>query len=150
MRPLIRSLRFTVLVDDAPGNPDPRSVHGLSLWIEADHYRVLFDTAQGATAMDNARALGLEPAEVDAVAISHGHDDHTGGLPAAPGHVGKPTSSFTPSALRGRYWRSADGGVRAAGLLRRTLDKTMNTCPVGKLYEKAGIPMQVRLEVKGG
>ena len=34
--------------------------------------------------------------------------------------------------------------------LQRTLDKTMNTCPVGKLYEKAGIPMQVRLEVKAG
>ncbi|MGA2479482.1 MAG: OsmC family protein [Spirochaetia bacterium] len=31
--------------------------------------------------------------------------------------------------------------------LQRTLDKTMNTCPVGKLYEKAGIPMQVTLEV---
>ena len=34
--------------------------------------------------------------------------------------------------------------------LQRTLDKTMSTCPVGKLYEKAGIPMQVTLEVKGG
>ena len=34
--------------------------------------------------------------------------------------------------------------------LQRTLDKTMSTCPVGKLYEKAGIPMQVTLAVKGG
>ena len=34
--------------------------------------------------------------------------------------------------------------------LQRTLDKTMNTCPVGKLYEKAGIPMEIRLEVNGG
>ena len=33
--------------------------------------------------------------------------------------------------------------------LQRTLDKTMNTCPVGKLYEKAGIPMEIRLEVNG-
>ena len=33
--------------------------------------------------------------------------------------------------------------------LQRTLDKTMNACPVGKLYEKAGIPMQVTLEVNG-
>jgi len=33
--------------------------------------------------------------------------------------------------------------------LQRTLDKTMSTCPVGKLYEKAGIPMEIRLEVNG-
>jgi len=33
--------------------------------------------------------------------------------------------------------------------LQRTLDKTMNTCPVGKLYEKAGIPIDMHLEVKG-
>ena len=33
--------------------------------------------------------------------------------------------------------------------LQRTLDKTMNTCPVGKLYEKAGIPMEIRLVVNG-
>jgi uncharacterized OsmC-like protein len=33
--------------------------------------------------------------------------------------------------------------------LQRVLDKTMNACPVGKLYEKAGIPVQVSLQVNG-
>ncbi len=33
--------------------------------------------------------------------------------------------------------------------LQRVLDKTMSTCPVGKLYEKAGIPIQVSLQVNG-
>lgn len=31
--------------------------------------------------------------------------------------------------------------------LQRALDKTMSTCPVGRLYEKAGIPLQVSLAV---
>jgi len=31
--------------------------------------------------------------------------------------------------------------------LQRALDKTMSACPVGKLYEKAGIPVQVSLQV---
>jgi len=31
--------------------------------------------------------------------------------------------------------------------LQRTLDKTMNACPVGRLYEKAGIQIQTTLVV---
>ncbi len=33
--------------------------------------------------------------------------------------------------------------------LQRVLDKTMSACPVGRLYEKAGIPVQVSLQVNG-
>lgn len=117
MRPLttVRSLRFTVLVDDSPGNEELRSEHGLSVWIEADHLRVLFDTGQGATAIENARRLGLEPAEIDAVAISHGHNDHTGGLPETLASCQKAHLFLHPAALRERYSRSADGRVRSAG-----------------------------------
>jgi len=117
MRPLntVRSLRFTILVDDSPGNPEMRSEHGLSVWIEADHLRVLFDTGQGTTAMENARRLGLEPAEIDVVAISHGHDDHTGGLTETLASCQKAHLFLHPAALRERYARSTDGTVHAAG-----------------------------------
>ena len=33
--------------------------------------------------------------------------------------------------------------------LQRTLDKTMAACPVGKLYEKAGVAVETRLELNG-
>jgi len=33
--------------------------------------------------------------------------------------------------------------------LQRTLDKTMATCPVGKLYERAGIAIETKLERNG-
>jgi putative redox protein len=33
--------------------------------------------------------------------------------------------------------------------LQRILDKTLDACPVGKLYEKAGISVQTELVVKG-
>jgi 7,8-dihydropterin-6-yl-methyl-4-(beta-D-ribofuranosyl)aminobenzene 5'-phosphate synthase len=117
MRPLsvVQSLRFTILLDDSAGDEDLRPMHGLSVWIEADHLRVLFDTGQGATAMENARRLGLEPAEIDAVAISHGHNDHTGGLPEVLSSCKKAHLFVHPAALRERYSRSADGTVRAAG-----------------------------------
>jgi 7,8-dihydropterin-6-yl-methyl-4-(beta-D-ribofuranosyl)aminobenzene 5'-phosphate synthase len=57
--------------------------HGLALLIEIKSGRVLFDTGQsGAVLLHNLAALGLDPAAIDALAISHAHYDHTGGLPA--------------------------------------------------------------------
>jgi 7,8-dihydropterin-6-yl-methyl-4-(beta-D-ribofuranosyl)aminobenzene 5'-phosphate synthase len=43
---------------------------------------VLLDAGQSGIAADNARRLGLDPSGFETVVVSHGHYDHTGGLPA--------------------------------------------------------------------
>ena len=54
--------------------------HGWAVWLQTDHSRVLFDTGAGAALAHNAAVLEIDLCTADAVALSHGHYDHTGGL----------------------------------------------------------------------
>lgn len=72
-------MRLIVLVENTAGNKC-MAEHGLSFLIEADK-NVLFDTGASKLFIKNARMLSINLDEVKTVVLSHGHDDHTGGLP---------------------------------------------------------------------
>jgi len=64
-----------------PEGPNFNVENGLSMLIEKDGKTILFDTGSPKNyAIQNAEELGIDLSKVDAVVISHGHDDHTGGL----------------------------------------------------------------------
>ncbi len=54
--------------------------HGLSIYIEHEGHRILFDTGQSDRFLRNAEILGIDIASVDTLVLSHGHYDHAGGL----------------------------------------------------------------------
>ncbi|MGC8766009.1 MAG: MBL fold metallo-hydrolase [Brevinematia bacterium] len=54
--------------------------HGLSIFIEHNNKKILFDTGQSENFIKNAKTLGLDISDIDALIISHGHYDHAGGL----------------------------------------------------------------------
>ena len=54
--------------------------HGLAYWIDTGTHTLLFDTGQGLVLTHNAQQLGIDLERTDAVVLSHGHYDHTGGL----------------------------------------------------------------------
>ncbi len=73
-------MTITSLIDDFSPKRGLRGEHGLSLYIEAGATKLLFDTGQGGTFMENARTIGIDLTGLDAVVLSHGHYDHGGGV----------------------------------------------------------------------
>ncbi|HUV55997.1 MAG TPA: MBL fold metallo-hydrolase [Dehalococcoidales bacterium] len=52
----------------------------MSILIETDEVNVLLDTGRSISASYNADTLGIDLSQIDKLVLSHGHDDHTGGL----------------------------------------------------------------------
>ncbi|NIA13224.1 MAG: MBL fold metallo-hydrolase [Nitrospiraceae bacterium] len=108
--------RVVTLVDNAVGARGTLAEHGLSFWIERGAHRILFDTGAGTVLAHNADMLGVDLRETDAIVLSHGHYDHTGGLPTAMEAVDSPKVFFHPDALRVKYARDTDGTARDIGV----------------------------------
>lgn len=91
-------LKITTLIENQPGQDGRLAFeHGLSLFIEFAGKRLLFDTGQTGAFADNAEKLSIDLSQLDAVILSHGHYDHSGGLarllpllsPGTPIYAGK-------------------------------------------------------------
>lgn len=75
----MQKLKLTVLNDNTAGRWC-RAEHGLSYLIEAD-LTVLFDTSSSSDLIAyNAQILNIDLQQIGTIVLSHGHDDHTGGL----------------------------------------------------------------------
>ncbi len=95
-------IRITILVDNV-ALPGFRSEHGFAAWIEAAGRRMLFDTGRGSALLENAERLGIDLSMLDTVVLSHGHYDHTGGLPLVISRALTVEIFAHPAATRPRY-----------------------------------------------
>ncbi|MGC7882683.1 MBL fold metallo-hydrolase [Desulforudis sp. 1031] len=76
-------LKITVLVENTVGVPlELVGEWGLALLMETPDAKILFDTGAQGHVVTNAALLGVDLPTVDALVLSHGHYDHTGGLKA--------------------------------------------------------------------
>ena len=75
-----KNLRLTTLSENTAKSLWLIGEWGWSMFIEADGFRVLFDSGLRISATYNAAVMGIDLSSTDRIALSHGHVDHTGGL----------------------------------------------------------------------
>lgn len=147
-------MRLTVLMDNTT-NLDTTYLgeSGLSFLIETDNEKVIFDTGFSPIFLSNARKMGIDLTAISAVAISHGHNDHTNGLPTL-GKLLHRKGKRVPlilhtECLEKKWWRKKDGELEEIGMPcnRETLEKYYDVKPTEKpmqigdsLYFLGGIP----------
>jgi 7,8-dihydropterin-6-yl-methyl-4-(beta-D-ribofuranosyl)aminobenzene 5'-phosphate synthase len=111
----MNNLCITTLVENTASQDDLLAEHGLSFWIEYDDKRILFDTGQTDILIKNAKTLGIDLSRTDAIILSHGHYDHTGGLPAILDVVQKSTVYLHPAAVEPKFSRKASD-IKSIGM----------------------------------
>ena len=74
-------MKLTVLIDNNTyideyyiGEP------ALSYYIEDENERLLFDTGYSDAFIRNAQAMNIDLSAISTLILSHGHNDHTGGI----------------------------------------------------------------------
>jgi len=78
---MANELIIKILVEETVRRANLLAEHGLSIFVEFHNRKFLFDTGQLMSLSWNASQLGVDLKAIDAVILSHGHYDHTGGLP---------------------------------------------------------------------
>jgi len=102
------TISITILVDDIPSG-NLRAEHGLSLWINCREKRILFDTGQSNLLLRNAKILDIDLTNTDAIVISHGHYDHTGGLSDVLEIAAKAKIYLHPAATEPKFSKNVSG-----------------------------------------
>lgn len=93
--------------------------YGLALLVEASGLRVLVDAGQSFVAVHNAQMLGIDLRSLDAVLLSHGHYDHTGGLRSVLRRATRGVPVYAHPAVWDQKYVSRGGETRFIGVPHR-------------------------------
>ena len=124
---------------------------GLSILVEYNDHKFLFDTGRSDLFTKNARLMGVDLDEVKNVVLSHGHMDHTAGLSV----LKNKNIIMHPSAFKERW--SISKKINATCpveldklLISNNVNLTMDAVQFApKCYFLGEVPMVVDFESKG-
>jgi 7,8-dihydropterin-6-yl-methyl-4-(beta-D-ribofuranosyl)aminobenzene 5'-phosphate synthase len=99
-----KTLTLTIVYDNNAYEPGLKAAWGFSCLIEYRGQVILFDTGgDSPTLLANMAVLGIAPVQIEAVALSHIHGDHTGGLSGLLPLAGDGLTVFVPRSFPTRF-----------------------------------------------
>ena len=108
-------MKIVSLVDNLKKREKMPTEHGLSFYIETKKHKILFDLGASDLFLTNAEKLGVDIKQVDTVVISHGHDDHGGGINTFL-KVNDIAKIYISSYAFGEFYSEKDGNHSYIGL----------------------------------
>jgi len=112
---------------------------GLSILVEADHQKILLDTGASVSAAHNGALLGLDWSRIDALVLSHGHYDHTGGMRQVLTKINRPVKVVAhPAVFDAKYsqiFKDELPGIIGIPFDRKELEK------LGAVFQLTGEPV---------
>ena len=82
VRLIMKATLTNVFTNEFPENKNLKGAHGQAFYISIGSEKILFDTGGSSKVLlHNMNELGLEPNTITKIFLSHGHYDHTYGLP---------------------------------------------------------------------
>ena len=96
-------VKIVVLLENTKELSKLKCKHGLSLYVETETHKILFDMGPNELFLKNAEALGVDIADIDIAVISHGHVDHCGGLKCFLEKNKKAKIYIRPEAMEKHY-----------------------------------------------
>jgi 7,8-dihydropterin-6-yl-methyl-4-(beta-D-ribofuranosyl)aminobenzene 5'-phosphate synthase len=111
--------------------------HGLCFFIENGEHCLLFDSGQtSAVLQHNLQALGIDVRRAAAIALSHGHNDHTGGLPYLLACMDHPRVIGSPNIFEEKFSsRGAKMHTIGISLSRKHMQTQADWTPQEELLE---------------
>jgi 7,8-dihydropterin-6-yl-methyl-4-(beta-D-ribofuranosyl)aminobenzene 5'-phosphate synthase len=131
-------ITMTILYDNYIFNEGPKTDWGFSCIIKGTEKTILFDTGTKSDILfHNINKLNVNPKDVELVAISHIHGDHTGGLFAFLDENNKVTA-YLPASFPDEFVSR----VEKAGAKVVPVDKSVEICKGVSLTGEMGVQIK--------